>query len=620
MENIKNYIKKLTSKHNTTSEYDIGSDFKNMNDDTILFDNFDLPISYLDKTSIHKLDDTIKSDLELVISPNKPIYHCLLQPSCEFANDLIPKWSQSYTSNILFLCDSQSVIENMEEYEKTIKNNNIGSQSSNIDDKELKKCWKSIKNDPHFIERYNYLEWNMLKHLNEQDSFLLSMSYLHVLSPIFSLIMPIILLIIPFFLIKLQGYSITLSTYFNVLKDIAKHHFIGKMLSSCDGLSAKTFGYIIVSIVFYFMQIYQNIVSLTRFHRNMKEINQQLFCIKNYLDHTILSMNTFLKINSKLNNYIDFCENMNNHMIVLEDIKQMLSNIEPFSLSIRQLNKSGYILMCYYNLYNNTNYGDSLKYSFGFRGYIESIYGIYKNFILGNVNNCVFDLSGITQFKGQYYAPFYQDKKIIYNDCDLKNNIILTGVNASGKTTYLKSSFINILFSQQFGLGFYKSGNINPYTHLHSYLNIPDTSGRDSLFQAESRRCKEIIDSILYSGENSRHFCMFDELYSGTNPIEATQSSYGFLKYLNKYNNVNFILTTHYIELCKKIENSKETIVNYRTIVKEDKTNGGFIYKYKIEYGICKLQGAIEILKTMDYPEEILDYIDNYNKDDSNAE
>ena len=60
------------------------------------------------------------------------------------------------------------------------------------------------------------------------------------------------------------------------------------MLTSCDGFSAKTFGYIIVSIILYFMQIYQNIVSLTRFHRNMKQINQQLLCIKNYLDYTIL--------------------------------------------------------------------------------------------------------------------------------------------------------------------------------------------------------------------------------------------------------------------------------------------------------------------------------------------
>jgi hypothetical protein len=61
-------------------------------------------------------------------------------------------------------------------------------------------------------------------------------------------------------------------------------------------------------------------------------------------------------------------------------------------------------------------------------------------------------------------------------------------------------------------------------------LNIPDTSGRDSLFQAEARRCKEIIDIIdepLLT--DARHFCIFDELFSGTIAAEATSASYGFL-------------------------------------------------------------------------------------------
>jgi DNA mismatch repair ATPase MutS len=54
-------------------------------------------------------------------------------------------------------------------------------------------------------------------------------------------------------------------------------------------------------------------------------------------------------------------------------------------------------------------------------------------------------------------------------------------------------------------------------------LNIPDSSGRDSLFQAESRRCKEIID-IINKDKTHRHFCIFDELFSGTNPVETTKA------------------------------------------------------------------------------------------------
>ena len=38
--------------------------------------------------------------------------------------------------------------------------------------------------------------------------------------------------------------------------------------------------------------------------------------------------------------------------------------------------------------------------------------------------------------------------------------------------------------------GFYYKAKINPYHHFHCYINIPDTCDRDSLFQAEARRCR----------------------------------------------------------------------------------------------------------------------------------
>ena len=166
------------------------------------------------------------------------------------------------------------------------------------------------------------------------------------------------------------------------------------------------------------------------------------------------------------------------------------------------------------------------------------------------------------------------------------------------------------------GYGFFQSCSLNPYTHIHSYLNIPDTSARDSLFQAESRRCKEIIDIIRDDGGNSenavankykRHFCIFDELYSGTNPTDATKSAYAFLLYLNKFSNVDYMLTTHYLSVCKKFANN-EHIENYKmkVVVLPD---GSFKYTYTLKPGISKIQGAVEILKQLEYPSEIIDTI-----------
>jgi DNA mismatch repair ATPase MutS len=203
------------------------------------------------------------------------------------------------------------------------------------------------------------------------------------------------------------------------------------------------------------------------------------------------------------------------------------------------------------------------------------------------------------------------DQKPVLNDINLNKNIVITGPNASGKTTILKSTLINIIISQQFGCGFYKKANINPFKFIHCYLNIPDTSGRDSLFQAESRRCKDIID-LIQNNKKDRHFCVFDELYSGTNPTEAVITATSFMNYLVKFKNVKCILTTHFIDLCKNLENNK-AFVNYMMKTEFNKDKISFNYNYKLTQGISFVQGGIKVLKDMNYPKEIIDFCNSYS-------
>ena len=259
-------------------------------------------------------------------------------------------------------------------------------------------------------------------------------------------------------------------------------------------------------------------------------------------------------------------------------------------------------MKCFYNLYCDNDYNECLLYSFGFNGYLNNIEGLQSHLQKKNVNICTF--SEKTVFKHAFY-PALMNEKPVKNSYNLNKHILITGPNAAGKTTLLKTTLFNILLSQQLGCGFYKSASVSPYQYLHCYLNIPDTSARDSLFQAEARRCKEILTTIQKSPDNKKHFCIFDELYSGTNPYEAIGSAFSFLSFLTKYKNVDFILTTHYLELCQRLDINKN-IKNYHMKIK-NKTPDSFTYTYKLKSGISTIKGGVKVLNDLEYPQEIID-------------
>ena len=206
-----------------------------------------------------------------------------------------------------------------------------------------------------------------------------------------------------------------------------------------------------------------------------------------------------------------------------------LTYITPLNINLQKLYQIGHIRKCFYKVHNSTCFKDALQYSFDFCGYIDNLSGIQNAINNKKLGICKFTKKQ-TKFKHAYYP--ITDKEPIKNSYNLDKHMIITGPNAAGKTTMIKTTLFNIILSQQIGYGCYKSAALNPFDYIHCYINIPDTSGRDSLFQAEARRCKDII-SLIERNSSFRHFCVFDELYSGTNPYEAISSATAFLKYLN---------------------------------------------------------------------------------------
>ena len=640
---------------------------------------FKLPMEYLPKDQLCPIDKSVLSDLELIectkqvndtsstnnddANESKPMYAHVFQPQSAFAKRYLGMWAKQFTTSVPHLQDTQRFIAAVSKDKDKDKDKD---ESLNDFDK-VEAIWARIKTDASFRDKFNYIDYAPLDALNRSPTFLQCYSMYNLFSPLLSFLMPVIMLIVPFFILKLQRVAITLPTYFGIIKMMLSQHAVGKLIFDMSAVSWDKRVYILVSVIFYVVQMYQNVVSCHRFYRNTYLVHADLAAIRAYADATIQKMRQFAGHALACGDtFGPFAADLQRNREQLERMVAALDRVDPPALTAKKCLQIGYVMQQYYAVFSDAGIAACVQYSFGFNAFAEHVAHFGALLRDNKVAACEFITPGQDNqpekkdkkkkkdkgkegkegkegnrnhteiVNGYYVATALSDgTSPVKNTVSLDKRLVITGPNASGKTTILKMTMLNIMFSQQLGHGFYEAGTrIRPYHQLHSYLNIPDTSGRDSLFQAESRRCKEILDKL--SGEappteeggqqastqwgcggqspSVRHFCIFDELYSGTNPYEAIASAYGYITHLTKHVSVDFMLTTHYIQLCKLFEESdeaKEPTRNHeiRNLHMEvaDRGNYDFKYLYALRPGISAIKGGIKVLYDLQYPASIVD-------------
>jgi hypothetical protein len=589
-------------------------------------DAFKLPIEYLDTNSLFVLNNNIINDLELVkansmnelatnsnsntlldTSNNYNLYYHVFSPKTVFEKNVINKWSKYYTNNKDFLLETQELIKN---YSPIKKVEFVDSPIPNVckDSAVYNNCEKIIY-DNGFINNYQYIDMPYLHKLNNNSIVLQALSVYNLSTPIISLAVPILFLLLPFFIIKLQGHNVTFELYLNHLKTVFANHIIGKLFTSFSETNLSNKIYIFFSFGFYIFQLYLNINGCIKYFHNIKYIHNTLQDLKLYILDTLKKYEHFLNFTKNLIHYKVFNERIVSNIAIFNSYLRELKKLSPYSLSMSKLVELGQLMKCFYCLNKNDNFISSLYFSFGFNGYLKNIESI-QNYINNKVMNyCSYNCNKPTNFDNSYFANLNNietidetKRKIVKNSYKLDKNIIITGPNASGKTTLLKSTLFNIILCQQIGCGFFDGASVKVYDYIHCYINIPDTGGRDSLYQAEARQCKNILQ-LIENNKDKNHFCVFDELYSGTNPDEAITTAYGYLNYLNKLKNIDYMLTTHYNKLCKKLNSENN---NFYMKVKKNTSNDDFEYTYKIKKGISNVKGALKVLKDLEYPDNII--------------
>ena len=195
----------------------------------------------------------------------------------------------------------------------------------------------------------------------------------------------------------------------------------------------------------------------------------------------------------------------------------------------------------------------------------------------------------------------------VSNHVNLNKNLIVTGPNAAGKTTYVKSIVANIVLAQTLGICMSREASISIYDVIRTFMRVSDELGQTSYFETEVKYCKNMIDKAIENNGKGRSLFILDEPMHSTPPIEGQSTAYAVLRYLaENFDNIDILITTHYHNLvCLEYEYPRL----FKNVSMEANNIGyrRYNFKYKLKNGFSKQCIAIELLDREMFPKEIID-------------
>lgn len=195
------------------------------------------------------------------------------------------------------------------------------------------------------------------------------------------------------------------------------------------------------------------------------------------------------------------------------------------------------------------------------------------------------------------YHPLLSEP--VKNSIEAGKGVLLTGSNASGKSTFLKTVAINAILAQTINTCT-ADGYRAPFYRIYSSMAL-----RDHLESGESYYIVEIkaLKRILEEAEKISGLpvlCFVDEVLRGTNTVERIAASTQILKSLGKKQILCFA-ATHDIELTDLLDNY---YLNYH--FEEEVRDGDIFFPYRLFPGKATTRNAIRLLELIGYDETII--------------
>lgn len=192
--------------------------------------------------------------------------------------------------------------------------------------------------------------------------------------------------------------------------------------------------------------------------------------------------------------------------------------------------------------------------------------------------------------------PLLDEENAIANTIDISNHILLTGSNASGKSTFMKAVALNLILAQSIQTATAHSFIYQPGYVMTSMANADDVLSGDSYFMSELKSIRRLFNTH----QCNKIYCFIDEIFKGTNTTERIAASESVLSYLDNQKAYQVLAATHDVELSTLLEN---TYNNYH--FNESIQENSIFFDYKIKPGKANTRNAIELLRITQFPIDI---------------
>ena len=530
--------------------------------------------------------------------------HSLSNPSIELGENVLhdSEYIESFSasSSILEYVKKHCVFDESSEYIQEILQNFTNEKNvlfsrqqffSNLNDKHiyslLQKVQALIESTKWFLSAKDdeiqnllkcvFFKWKIFRTLNDFEVPLqLKQLYSIYVSPTIGLLSPVIYFTLPLIIMRMKyGIKIPIKYYIQTLYSLSTASINQNESSLLRNMTLLSYG----SSVFFYGQGCYNSISSSKstsdicnlLVKHTKNIIH-LFDISNTLVD-ILNSNTYYHL-QKIKNMTDsncFTGKMLKHFLVLDtenkvDIHHALNIV--------------HIADAFQAIIKFINYNNMCKATFDFNFKLPRYRFLNMWHISLDSNNAV--------------------KNTISNS-NKKRNCIITGPNAAGKSTFIKSALVNVLLSQSITFCAAEGVSLTPFDYIGSQISIPDCIGKESLFEAEMYRSKANLDYVK-SNPESKCILFLDEIFSSTNPVEGVSGSHSIIKNIGECKNVAVFLTTHFDYICN-LNESRYSLYKFDCTIGKKQ----IIYNYKIKEGISNQFIALDILRLNGFDDNVLD-------------